>query len=228
MEFEDKSKLFVFEKKEVILIFVFVIVITVTAFTLGVKVGKGIFLGSKGLSTPPSMNNSIDLKSVEEEGAENIATGNDFESSLNSNEKVQDSAKEDLSIEGIEKKLKDEFSKASKGEKAIADEIKPKVVEKMPNQVDSEEELFIDGDANAGKFTIQLVSLETRAEAEKYAEPFVAANYMVVINQASVPGKGTWYRVGIGLFGTHEEAKKYLDQEKSLFRGKKYLINQIK
>ena len=91
-----------------------------------------------------------------------------------------------------------------------------------------EESLFETGDSNVGKFTIQLLSVESKEEAEEYAEPFVAASYVVVINKASVPGKGIWYRVGIGLFDSQNEAKDYLEKEKQLFRGKKYLINQIK
>jgi hypothetical protein len=218
MELEDKSKLFVFEKKEVILIFFFMVVITVTAFTLGVKVGKGIFIDSVGV-TKPDIQKTIDLQSVEEEGANNLDEGTNLEDSLN---------KEDLTQQGLQDKLNSEFGDVVKEDTPVEmDTLAPEPTE-IVVVPETPEELYIDGDANAGKFTIQLVSLETRAEAEKYAEPFVAANYTVVINQASVPDKGTWYRVGIGLFDTHEEATSYLEQEKSLFRGKRYLINQIK
>jgi hypothetical protein len=223
MEIEDKSKLFVFEKKEVILIFFFMVVITVTAFTLGVKVGKGIFIDSVGI-TKPDIQKTIDLKSVEEEGADNLDQGASLEDSLN------EGSREDLTQQGLQEKLNSEFGEVVKEDSPI--EMNTEVDIPIPSEVEdtpkAPEDLFIDGDANAGKFTIQLVSLETRAEAEKYAEPFVAASYTVVINQASVPGKGTWYRVGIGLFDSHLEAENYLEQEKSLFRGKTYLINQIK
>jgi septal ring-binding cell division protein DamX len=218
MELEDKSKLFVFEKKEVILIFFFMVVITVTAFTLGVKVGKGIFIDSVGI-TKPDIQKTIDLQSVEEEGANNLDEGTNLEDSLN---------KEDLTQQGLQDKLNSEFGNLVKEERPVDIDTSTTEPIEVTASPEAPEDLFIDGDANAGKFTIQLVSLETRAEAEKYAEPFVAANYTVVINEASVPNKGTWYRVGIGLFDTQEEAKNYLEQEKSLFRGKRYLINQIK
>jgi cell division septation protein DedD len=226
MELEDKSKLFVFEKKEVILIFVFVLVITVTAFTLGVKVGKNIFLESVGV-TKPDVDKTITLKSVEEESADSLTDDLRIEDSLT------EIAKEDLSESGLEEKLKKEFSEVA-GKKETKDPVMDEPLsEPVSNIVDNtssgiDTEMFVDGDANAGKYTIQLVSLETKFEAEKYAEPFVAANYTVVINRANVPGKGTWYRVGIGLFESQSEAKEYLSKEKSLFRGKRYLINQIK
>ena len=221
MDMEDKSKLFVFEKKEVILIFVFMVVITVTAFTLGVKVGKNIFLNSVGI-TKTDIKKTVDLKSVEEESADQITNDVSIEDSLS------DTAKEDLSDLGLEEKLKKEFSEVAGDKEPVKAMDEPAVEKPMfDNNDDIDTELFVDGDANAGKFTIQLVSLETKPEAEKYAEPFVAANYTVVINKASVPGKGTWFRVGIGLFDTQAEAKAYLAKEQSLFRGKKYLINQI-
>jgi len=235
MEIEDKSKLFVFDKKEVILIFVFVIVITVTAFTLGVRVGKGLSLKAAGF-TKDDIQKSIELKSVEEESAEkDLSTSNtDFENSMELEGKV-DSLKNDPI--DIDAKLEEEFSKAADGK--LLDEDKKKEENKdknalMPTDNDvlikevPSENIFVDGDANAGKYTIQLVSMESREEAEKYAEPFVAANYVVVINKAAVAGKGVWYRVGIGLFDNLNEAKEYLEKEKSLFRGKNYLINQIK
>ena len=36
----DKSKLIVFDRKEVVLVFVFILFVAVTSFTLGIKMGK--------------------------------------------------------------------------------------------------------------------------------------------------------------------------------------------
>ena len=236
MEIEDKSKLFVFDKKEVILIFVFVMVITVTAFTLGVRIGKGLSLKSAGY-TNEDISKSVELKSVEEESAEKMlgtGSGDNFESSLSDelDQLKEDKAKEKLDLFGAEQKLEDEFSKAADGSLgADKKKIKNSILETVPSDVKApikEESVFETGDSNIGKFTIQLLSVENKEEAEEFAEPFVAANYVVVINKASVAGKGIWYRVGVGLFNTHNEAKEYLEKEKQLFRGKKYLINQIK
>ena len=241
MEIEDKSKLFVFDKKEVILIFVFVIVITVTAFTLGVRIGKGLSLKSAGY-TGADISKSVELKSVEEESADSVLennSGDNFESSLNDelDQLKEDKAKEKLELLGAEQKLEDEFSKAANGtlgtDKKKIDEspvnsLPLDIMDKAQSVSENQEPVFETGDSNVGKFTIQLLSVESRSEAENFAEPFVAANYVVVINKASVSGKGIWYRVGIGLFDTHNEAKEYLEQEQELFRGKKYLINQIK
>ena len=67
---EDNSKLFVFEKKEVVLIFVFIVVIAVTAFTLGVRIGKRLSLKEDGYTKTDVQ--SIDLKSVDEEYVEAV------------------------------------------------------------------------------------------------------------------------------------------------------------
>ena len=113
MEIEDKSKLFVFDKKEVILIFVFVIVITVTAFTLGVRVGKGLSLKAAGF-TGEDIQKSIELKSIEEESADKDlnSSGTDFENSIDQSGKM-DSLKNDPI--DIDAKLEEEFSKAADG-----------------------------------------------------------------------------------------------------------------
>ena len=227
MEIEDKSKLFVFDKKEVFLIFAFMVLITITAFTLGVRVGKGIFIDSVGISKG-DVQKSIDLKSIEEESADKLGDEN-FENSLNIEESDQGKVAKDLSMLGLEEKLKDEFSKVANGKLEDIDNSKDKdFLSDTSETGTANQEIFVGGDKNIGKFTIQIHSSSTRAEAEKYGEPFAAANYIVVINEAFVPGKGNWYRVGIGIFSTKEEAQFYLEKEKSLFRGKQYLINQIK
>ena len=71
MDFEDNNKLFVFDKKEVVLIFVFVLVITITSFTLGVRIGKGLSLKADGF-TKDDISKSVELKSVEEEQADSV------------------------------------------------------------------------------------------------------------------------------------------------------------
>ena len=59
---EENNKLFVFEKKEVILIFLFIILIAVISFTLGVRTGKQLSLKHDGYTESDVKN--INLKSV--------------------------------------------------------------------------------------------------------------------------------------------------------------------
>lgn len=234
MDFEDNSKLFVFDKKEVILIFVFVLVITVTSFTLGVRVGKGLSLKSDGF-TKDDIAKTIDLKSVEEEQADNIINDKSdagFEGSL-TGEKA-DNSKDQLYDLADPERLDKEFSGISDTpedglESQLPSDIKKKENKQVEVNKPSGNELAPkEGSQFQGKFTINLASRKTRADAEEYAAPYMASDLEVVINKVNTTSKGTWYRIGIGAFNTYNEAKSFLEKNPIFFKGKKYWITEIK
>ncbi|MFZ5469654.1 MAG: SPOR domain-containing protein [Myxococcota bacterium] len=61
-----------------------------------------------------------------------------------------------------------------------------------------------------GAFTLQLSASQDRAEAERFVAKLRDRGYAPFIVQAEVPGRGTWYRVRMGSFGTKEAATRYL------------------
>lgn len=236
---EDNSKLFVFEKKEVILIFVFVILIAVIAFTLGVSTGKKLSLKHDGYLKEDVQN--IDLKSVEEEYVEKVipsqeSGSSNFEKSLNESESENSSEfSRPIDQDSVEAKLKAEMEKLAKS--------KPEQIENDQNieqkkTIDIKEETLAkevdDSAVNPamdssfkGKYTIQLFSHQSKSAAEDFADAFIAKGYDIIINEAVIPGKGKWYRVSIGIFDNVNEAKDYLEKEKSLFQGNSYIIQQF-
>lgn len=60
-----------------------------------------------------------------------------------------------------------------------------------------------------GAFTLQVVSYEDRAEAERFAEALRARGHRAYIAQADVPGRSRSYRVRVGPFGNRREAVEY-------------------
>jgi cell division septation protein DedD len=58
-------------------------------------------------------------------------------------------------------------------------------------------------------FTVQVSSWPTRERAEGIAENYTRKGYHAFIEEAQIPGKGTWYRVKIGDFKTLQEAKNF-------------------
>jgi cell division protein FtsN len=80
----------------------------------------------------------------------------------------------------------------------------------------------------AGKFTIQLGSYSDIEEAKQFAEGFTVRGYSPIINEVRIDGKGTWYRVSLGLFNTVEEARSYIKEEQSLFQGQEHVISEIR
>jgi septal ring-binding cell division protein DamX len=55
-----------------------------------------------------------------------------------------------------------------------------------------------------GHFTLQLSSFPDKSEAEAYAKRFTAQGAFIVASE--IPGKGTWYRVRVGNYGSSQEA----------------------
>jgi DedD protein len=58
--------------------------------------------------------------------------------------------------------------------------------------------------APKGKFTLQLSSFPDKNEAEAFAKKFTGQGAYVVVSE--IPGKGTWYRVRVGSYGSSQEA----------------------
>lgn len=57
-----------------------------------------------------------------------------------------------------------------------------------------------------GRYTLQLSSFQSRGEADAFTVELKKAGYPLTITEANVEGKGTWFRVRLGSYGTHEEA----------------------
>lgn len=224
---EDSNKLFVFEKKEVILIFIFIVLIAVISFTLGVRIGKQLSLKQDNYTAADKAN--INLKSMEEEYVDTVVTDNgasSFEKAVDESNTQKVNGKE--VTDTMETRLREEMEKLA-NENIIID--KPRPDEKSTVVVNSKNKVAenLDKPKNkyTGKYTIQLFSHQSQEMAQDFADGFILKGYDVIINEVVIPGKGKWYRVGIGLFDNVNSAKDYLDKEKKLFQQNKYLIRQI-
>lgn len=220
---EDNSKLFVFDKKEVILIFVFMILITITSFTLGVRFGKSIYLAQQGI-TPKDIE-TIDLKSVEEESIESITESNNDEVKTQTSDDSQ-------TLSETEERIKEEINKLANPSESTKVEMKPETTSKeevIENETaQSFDEIYKSEVSLTGKYTIQLASFDDKKEAQTFADGFIASGYDAIVNKVEIPSKGSWYRVSVGLFDNLNDAKDYLEKEKKFFKGKDYLIKKFK
>ncbi len=205
---EENNKVIVFEKKEIILVLVFVVILIITSFTIGIRLGKKLSLSEAGIK--PVDEKTVELKSGLEEDAEKTVTE---ESKLTDDEKLKKLMDESKT------RLSDELEKFSSDDKAVA--VQSTEVNTVPSENQSSSPVN-------GKYTIQLGSYPTMEEAKQFAEGFTVRGYSPIINQTSLEGKGTWYRVSLGLFATVEEAKGYIKKEQTLFSGQDYVITEIK
>jgi cell division septation protein DedD len=63
-----------------------------------------------------------------------------------------------------------------------------------------------------GRYSLQVGSYPERAEAAQRVETWKGKGYPAYLTVADIPGRGRWYRVRIGGFGTREEAARYLNE----------------
>lgn len=205
---DSKTKLYVFAKKEVALIFVFMILIAITSFVLGVKIGKNYSLEMAGI-TSEDQKKVVELLSQKEESLEDVKK--DPKASKIENSEIENKLKE---------KINEEFgTKNSSGAPAGTD------AGKSSHETSAlYEETSKSKDSLSGKFTIQLGSHRTLKEAEMFAEGFRARGYNPIINEIEIKNKGTWFRVSLEAFDSMEEAKAYVNREKTLFVGQDYTI----
>lgn len=202
---EENNKVVIFEKKELVLISLLILVLIVTSFTIGVKMGKRISLDASGVTAEDKK--TVELKSAVEE---------DAEKTLSTDSQLTDEEKLKKLMDESKTQLTEELEKFSSDEKKTADT----TTAETPNSTPA--------NPMAGKYTIQLGSYNTVEEAKQFAEGFTVRGYNPLINEVTIAGKGTWYRVSLGVFETVEAAKKYIRDEKSLFSGQDHVITEIK
>ncbi len=212
---EDKTKLYVFAKKEVFLIFVFMILISITSFLLGVKIGVNNSYEKTGYKKE-------DIQKVEILSPDEEKVGQLEKSSANTDEDTYKALKEKTDL-ALEKKVEEEFSENAKVNTNTVVEASPETPVKAPQEFKAPAAK----DKLSGKYTIQVGSFPSVSEAEVFAKGFKARGYTTIINEKDLEHKGTWFRVSIGVFDNISEAKEYAIEHKSLFSSSEYRFSQF-
>lgn len=224
---DDKTKLYVFEKKEVLLIFLFLILISTASFLFGVKIGTNYSFQKSGYSEQDRMN--IEMKSDEEELVLDVIKDKtedktDYDKIKEVTEK---SLKSNLDTEFMEEEKKYNQSDSMKGTATNKIQLKKEEVTSGEEMVKTEprpssgnkkkDQLF-------GKYTIQIGSYRSVKEAEEFAGGYTVLGFNPIIYDINLGPKGTWYRVSLGAFETIGESKDYIVKNKSLFDGSDYVL----
>ena len=203
-----KISLYVVAKKEVFLLFVFMFLVSATSFIFGIKVGKEHAYRESGIIEQ-------DQKRIKMLSAEN-------RESLEQN--TQESLEEDMGS------LHDRLEEAIK--RQMVDMSEEETSPPPPQEVEAEETPQPESSppttvSGAKKYTIQLGSYRSRKDAETFAQGFIVRGYQTIIREVAIPSKGTWFRVSLGTFDSTDDAKKYIEQEESLFQGEDYIIRTL-
>ena len=187
-------------KKELFFIFMLFIIGGTVIFAFGVKVGEYLF--------ESECQSIVDSAVVEEETLtpeiQEVEEIKVIEEEEDQDEKQIKDAQRIIDNEKAGKKRTDEkISAYTLGIREITSEIK-------------------------GKYTIQISSYQNEASAQEeayrlYLAGFKLAYYM----EADIPGRGTWYRVGIGFFTKLSNAKIFAEILKKQNKIQTYIIRKV-
>jgi cell division septation protein DedD len=203
---DDKTNLYVFEKKEVFLIFIFMILIAITSFVLGVKIGKTF--------TYPQLDESL--------SREQSPVANQSDLSFQSEREEQVNELSDMTLEESDldttARLRETLVQEIAGAQTPAREEEPAVVQ-APEPSEQVEEAQPD---LTGKWTIQLASFPQLTLAQDFAAGFKARGQNTIIREVNLPSRGgIWYRVSLGLFDSSSQALEFMRSNRELLDGEK-------
>ena len=218
---EDKTKFYIFDKKEIALIFTFMVLATVIAFILGVKFGLNYSYDSSGLALEDR--DKVELLSGDEESVQQVEESH---------------VTKKINVDETYSQLKDEFDRLQDGEKnevQIKEEPTEKSKVEAPSQTVREEsasDVVVQKskhDRFYNKYTIQLGSYRSVEDAKQFANGFKVRGYDPIVNPFNIHSKGgIWYRVSIGVFDSSSKAKEYIIKNQSLFQSHNdYIIGKF-
>ncbi|MBT6326705.1 MAG: SPOR domain-containing protein, partial [Bdellovibrionales bacterium] len=153
----------------------------------------------------------ISLKSTLEESTAELLEEQGAAPPETKEEVIQDS------YQRLKNKIDQELKSTQKN--IIEKTVVPPVVEKVPQKEVKKESVV-------GKYTIQLGSHRNLVDAENFSEGFRIRGYNPVINEVTINGRGTWYRVSLGAFDNIRDLKDYVEKEKSLFESQDYVVGK--
>lgn len=219
---EEKRKLIVLDRNELVFLTLFVLIMTTVTFTIGFRIGRGMTFKEDGF-IPADETKVADLQSVKEEKVGKTEHKRKF---VDENIKSKDSVYHQAIQQELNKLSEEDPKEAVKKEEEAKELIAKDKVEATKDQTPPSEE---EAKSNyVGKYTIQLGSHPTYKEAEEFANGFAIRGYNPIINTVKLAGRGTWYRVSLGAFDDIAAAKEYIQKEESLFQGQNYFISEIK
>jgi cell division protein FtsN len=236
----EKTNFYVFEKKEILLITVLVLLVAITSFLFGLKIGSHYSFDSSGLGEGERQAitteaQKVDLTSTEEEKVADILEKQQTQEQTadgknDINEKIQESLKQKMLEEFSNENKKfndDEASTAPAPAPSVAAKPEPIVEAPAATPVVEEAPAVPASDDFSGKYTIQLASYQSLAEAKDFAEGFKVLGFNPIINEAELPGKGNWFRVSLGVFDNISQAKDFVMKNKSVFAERDYVFIQF-
>ena len=203
---QPKHDLLVFSKKEILVVLLLLILVALFSFTIGLKLGKSLASKESPVVQQEHQNPPLEEKAEatdEEEEEEEPDTGADHNpqahpsshpSSYTGSSGTTTHSKGSVADSVADQKLEEEVKKEGiQSHRAITTEL-PQQPKKASEGVG---------------YTLQVGAYKTVAEAtEEVAVLKRKGIEKAFYFEAEVPGKGTWYRVGIGVYKSKNDAER--------------------
>ncbi|MEW6055366.1 MAG: SPOR domain-containing protein [Bdellovibrionota bacterium] len=232
---DPKAELLVVNKKEVIVVIVLLILVALFSFTLGLRLGKGLAAkAGPQAEHPPLSEKSTSSHPVGDEHSKEHSEAASKDPHQNEQPVKADAVDE---LEGEKHESASEAkntNKAPSTNKAedLADAELSQELEKSNVATDKVVALSIPKeksiDRNSGaRYTLQVGSHRTVAEAAEQVADLKRHDLDAFYLEAKVPGKGTWYRVGIGLFENKDVAERTAVKWKTAKALPPYIVQKV-
>ncbi len=203
---EKKQRVFIYDRKELVVLILLGLVIAIFSFTLGVHLGKEV--GEKVV-----IQTEQPVKAV---GSEEDTVPNRLELAEQAqgvSEAVEDALEKSLHDEVARTGMKlDKFRQVELPDETLAPESGKTSLE-YPAPTKKESLTRADAGVklvpfDAAKYLIQVGSHPNDEEAKKQETELKSVGLEPLIRTAEIMGKGTWYRVFLGGFESREDAEK--------------------
>lgn len=226
---DDKTKVYVFAKKEVFTIFLIMVVASFASFLLGVKIGGEFAMRDAGITSKMQQamkeRPEMDFKSTEEESVDNIV---ETQTEQPKNKKPDDAYRDEIQkkIEEEFKMENDKFNESSSKKTmpettSVAARPQEVIAASTPSMPETEK---VKKNEWTGKHTIQLRAYKSKDDAEEFAKTVTVRGYDPIIYETEVDSKGKWFRVSVGVFDSVSEAKDFVLKNQSFFTGSDYFF----
>jgi cell division protein FtsN len=188
---EKRQRLFIYDRKEVLVLLLLAVMVTLFAFTLGLHMGKRVVTKTVHTGAAP-----VDPAETNPDAIPNRQELT--EQAKNAPEAVEESLDQELHNEVARNGLKMEvprqvdLPKETKSEKHAA----PTAIAAAKRH------------APSGRYTLQVGSYADLKQAREQVDALEAAGIEPLLRSIQIKGKGTWYRIYLGGFNTKEEAEK--------------------
>lgn len=201
---EAKSRLFIYDRKEMSVLILLGIMVALFAFTLGVHLGKRV--GPRGVVATAPEAKPLQTQADEVPNRQVLteqAKGTDHAVEETMNQETHD----EVSRTGIklDTPRQVDLPKAAKAEQAPTT---PAVSEVNITKTADESEKSVTAakrEAPEGKYTLQVGAFATLAETRDRIDALEALGLKPYMRSVDLKKKGKWFRVYLGGFGTKEE-----------------------